>query len=109
MVIHQFEKNEEETVKFISYTGKYPCLCVGILTLEIEGEKVTFGYEAEYQSFWSSGGSCGFLNGYSDSYVNGGEWIINEDELPEKYQKYSMLIDRVFNENVEHGCCGGCL
>ena len=26
-------------VKFISYTGKYPNLCGGILTLEIDGKK----------------------------------------------------------------------
>ena len=29
-------------VKFISYDGKYPNLCRGKLTLEIDGEKVTF-------------------------------------------------------------------
>ena len=28
-----------EHVKFISYTGKYPNLCSGIITLEIDGEK----------------------------------------------------------------------
>lgn len=32
-------------IKFISYTGKYPNLCDGILTLEIDGEQVSFGYD----------------------------------------------------------------
>ena len=32
-----------EDVKFISYTGKYPVLCCGVLTLEIDGEIVEFG------------------------------------------------------------------
>ena len=27
--------------------------------------------------------------------------------LPNKYKKYATEIDRVFNANVEHGCCGG--
>lgn len=31
-------------VKFVSYTGNYPNLCRGDLTLEIDGEIVTFGY-----------------------------------------------------------------
>lgn len=28
--------------------------------------------------------------------------------VPNKYKKYVADIDRVFNENVEFGCCGGC-
>ena len=31
--------SNKENVKFISYTGKYPNLCCGDLTLEIDGEK----------------------------------------------------------------------
>jgi hypothetical protein len=41
--------------------------------------------------------------------VNSGEWIINESEIPEKYKKYALEIDEVFNDNVQQGCCGGCL
>ena len=111
--------HSNEHVNFIEYTGKYPNLCRGVLTLEIDGEIVKFGYTynfAEeknepnrYGSFWESGGSCGFRNNYAESYVNDGEWIINEDEIPEKYRKYALEIDDVFNENVPSGCCGGCL
>lgn len=28
--------------------------------------------------------------------------------VPNKYKKYAADINRVFNENVEFGCCGGC-
>ena len=109
MIINSTEKRNGN-VKFISYTGKYPCLCMGILTLEIEGEKYKFGdIGGEFDSFWSSGGSCGFTNNYADSYVNENEWIIDEEELPEKFRKYAKEIDEVFNENVTWGCCGGFL
>lgn len=30
-------------IKFISYTGKYPNLCSGVLTLEIDGRIIKFG------------------------------------------------------------------
>lgn len=62
-----------------------------------------------YAKFWSSGGSCGFSNNYNDTYVNHGRWIINTTDIPAQYQKYAHEIDEVFNDNVERGCCGGCL
>jgi hypothetical protein len=55
------------------------------------------------------GGSCGFMNNYSESFVDQGEWRIDVDRLPDKYKKYAAEIDEVFNANVEYGCCGGCL
>ena len=101
-------------VKFISYTGAYPNLCSGILTLEVNGKTYVFGntYDNKnnYESFWSSGGSCGFAGpNYSDEYVDYGEWRINREYLPEELQKYADEIAEVFNENVRFGCCGGCL
>lgn len=104
-------KNEESrNVKFIDYDGKYPCLCVGTLTLEIEGKEYEFGGDGigRFGSFWSSGGSCYFTSDW-DGVVTEGQWIIDEEELPEQFRKYSKEIDEVFNENVPYGCCGGCL
>ena len=94
----------ENNVKFISYTGKWPNLCSGDLTLEINGKTYKFGYGQEYPSFWTSGGSCSIRHG-----VSYGEWEIDVDDLPEELRKYALEIDRVFNENVDYGCCGGCL
>lgn len=94
-------------VKFISYTGRYPNLCSGDLTLEIDGERVVFDkYE---DRFWHSGGSCEFRHGYSESYYNQDEWELDAGQIPEKYRKYAHEINLVFNANVEFGCCGGCL
>lgn len=97
-------------VKFVSYTGRYPNLCSGILTLEIDGEEYKFGGygfddESIFKRFWYSGG--GLLSDYSG--VTNGEWRIDIGDLPERFQKYAYEIDAVFNENVEHGCCGGCI
>lgn len=96
-------------VRFISYTGRYPNLCSGTLTLEIDGVKHTFGgsYKeprAEFENFWCSGG--GMTRDY-ETY--GGEWQIDVSDLPEQFRKYAQEIDRAFNENVEWGCCGGCI
>lgn len=111
------------SIEFVSYSGKYPNLCHGTLTLRIDGVEVVFGnnyrwnkttckverIEGTYDSFWSSGGCCGFHNNYSDEYVETAPWEINPDELPEKYREYAGEIAEVFNENVRWGCCGGCL
>lgn len=101
---------ENNNVKFIDYTGEWPNLCSGILILEINGKIYKFGYNQEYPSFWSSGGSCGFNDRINwESYVTSGEWEIDVDDLPEELKKYAPEIDRVFNDNVKWGCCGGCL
>lgn len=46
-------------VKFISYDGKYPNLCRGVLILNIDGKNYSFGYnwnrETDFTSFWYSG------------------------------------------------------
>ncbi len=105
------ENNSERKshVKFIKYTGAWPSLCIGELTLEIDGKEYKFGGISGYDSFWVSGGSCGFNNGYIDSRVTKASWIIFEEHLPEHLKIYAEEIDRVFNENVSWGCCGGCL
>ena len=103
--------NNSEHIEFVSYSGKYPNLCSGILVLKIDGKEVRFGNDknCDYERFWESGGVYGFTNGYKDSFVNEGEWIVDVHELPDEYQKYANEIDDVINQNVPYGCCGGCL
>ena len=101
-------------VEYISYTGTYPNLCGGILTLKIDGKILKFGYsyldsKPILPAFWRSGGSCGFSDDYSIACVHEGRWLINPRDLPAQYQKYADEILEVFNDNVPHGCCGGCL
>ncbi len=110
---------KQEHVKFVSYTGKYPNLCSGILTLEIDGVIQRFGHnyldrswetDGNHPAFWGTGGECGFAgSNYTNPYVHKGEWQIDASEMPEEFRRYAAEIDKVFNENVEYGCCGGCI
>ena len=109
MLVNRNDTTTNNNVEFISYSGKYPCLCMGKLMLKIDGEEVKFGNkysykDVDYPTFWHSGG--GLDNNYC---AYSGEWEIDVEELPEQYRKYATEIDDVFNENVEHGCCGGCI
>lgn len=104
---------EPEHVKFVSYTGKYPCLCSGVLTLLINGKTCVFGHNFAL---------CTVKHGkvtYKDEEIcqhmdtfwepkDHDEWIVDANKIPEQYRKYVDEIDRVFNENVPHGHCGGC-
>lgn len=109
-------------VEFISYTGKQPRLCRGVLTLKIDGNIVKFGHESNsyifsenrynddnYDLFWHSGGNCGFKDNYSKSYINKAPWYINIKELPKQYQNLIDEIREEINNNMLWGCCGGCL
>lgn len=121
-------KNTENCVRFISYTGKYPNLCSGVLTLEIDGKEYKFGhnysnyhYDANgkgiftdedpanpnFEAFWSTGGCI--AGTMENLYAENGEWQIDADDLPEQFRDLADEIDRVFNENVDYGCCGGCI
>ena len=59
------KKENGKRVKFVSYTGEYPNLCDGVLTLEIDGVQYKFGHN--------------FLNNHYD--VKKKKWIFpDEDE-----------------------------
>lgn len=102
MLINQKQTEVTPHVEFVEYTGKYPNLCDGILTLKIDGQIQKFGHRQEHSKFWVPGGDN----------VNGcffkGEWAIDVEEIPEEFRKYAAEIDNVFNTNVEQGHCGGC-
>lgn len=107
-MIAGYPKEELAHVKFISYSGQYPNLCNGTLTLEIDGIQYKFcscGYDnkTSFPRFWSSGGSVS-----PDCLTTVAEWEVYYTAIPEQFKKYALIIDRVFNENVEYGCCGGC-
>lgn len=107
------KENMNSHVKFISYTGRYPNLCSGILTLEIDGVKYTFGRaynepKPDFDSFWCSGGRVLADKDWNFD-VRQDEWEIDMNEIPEQFQKYACEIDEVFNDNVPYGCCGGCI
>ena len=71
-------------------------------------EKEKFVYDDDnYQKFWRSGGRI------SRAYnVLEGPWEEDEfysEALPGNLKALVPTLLHVFNENVEHGCCGGCI
>ena len=107
MIVHPDIRNAAH-VKFVSYTGKKPSLCMGILTLEINGKEMKFGHDFihpdnNYDKFWKSGGSC------DHGILNQDNWKIDFFKLPFEVKLYYAEIKHVFNANVPHGCCGGCI
>lgn len=105
-------------IEFVSYDGEYPNLCRGVLTLLIDGKEYRFGHDyckfesyktdGNYESFWSSGGCCGFDDDWNEMVMDG-EWRIDKEELPDGLKEYSEEIGEIFNANVPWGCCGGCI
>lgn len=88
-------------VEFISYDGKYPCLCMGTLVLEIDDKTHTLKYALQ------SGGNVWFDSDW-DEHVEQGEWSVDLSEYPE-LEPYKDEITRLVNENIPQGCCGGCV
>lgn len=106
MLINTEKSNVVNHVRFVSYSGKWPHLCSGTLVLNINGIDIKFGNNyidntVQYPKFWYSGGR-------TTPYIEKEEWLIDVSEIPEAFRKYAAEIDQVFNDNVEHGCCGGC-
>lgn len=92
----------ENKVKFISYDGRYPNLCSGELVLEVNGK--VYKWE-RYSGFMRSGG--GLNPNYEGSWQ--GEWKVDYSQIPDEIKEYANEIDECINDNVQHGCCGGCI
>jgi len=90
------------TVNFVSYDGKYPNLCSGNLILEVDGKLFKF----ERHSL-CSGGSVTFNDNWEER-VSSGPYTV--DEFPEGFPEEAKAEAlEVINNNVPHGCCGGCV
>lgn len=116
-----YSNSETNHVEFVSYSGRYPNLCCGVLVLRIDGLAYGFGHEVgsynfktnkfndhNFKPFWHSGGDILADKDWNFDVCEG-EWVINVDEIPEEFRKYATEIERVFNDNVPFGCCGGCI
>lgn len=93
------ELKSERRIK-VTYDGRYPNTCRGTLTIKVNDEII---YCEKYVT--ESTGSCGFTNGYSESYINSGRLIWEDagkfpsdirDAVEEELSKFDV-------------CCGGCL
>ena len=115
-------------IKFIEYTGKYPNLCSGVLTVEIDGKEYKFGHDVgdydfkkrrykndNFEQFWSPGGRVERDEDWN-MWTEGNEWQLSyyywekaDDKHPQWVIDILPKLLKVFNENVPYGCCGGCI
>lgn len=90
------------TIEFVSYDGRYPCLCMGTLVIKVNGKTYRL------KNALVSGGAVLPNDDFSDMWTVEGEWSVAVYDYPE-LEPYKEEIARVVNENVEYGCCGGCI
>lgn len=88
-------------VEFVSYDGAYPNLCTGQLVLKINGQVREFSRHC-----LQSGGTVWFDNDWN-AHIENGRWSI--DLPPEDLEPLRKEIEECINENIPHGCCGGCV
>lgn len=119
---------KDAKIEFVNYDGVYPNLCSGMLTVKIDGvihefgdnisnynpqtQECPAGEVSRFESFWSSGGAAG-INADNEDFCRKAPWILRSGLSEKDYPPYirellPRLLD-VFNENVEYGCCGGCI
>lgn len=90
----------------VHYDGKYPCLCMGHLSIIIDGITYDFG-----NKLLISGGCFKLDDEYNDFKIEKGPWKLYDwpnfaknwsDELKER------ILDEI-NSSIPWGCCGGCI
>lgn len=89
---------KKQRLEFVSYNGEYPNLCSGILKIKLDGKIIIFP-----RFCLLSGGRV-----YMNKHFEKGEWTIVKfpDNFPEELKSY---VEKLVNENVDFGCCGGCV
>lgn len=105
--------------EFISYSGKFPNLCSGVLVFKTVDEE---GNERPYHLKYCliSGGKVEFNPETSDCLVTNGPWtfqdfcfdVVNNPKeyasFPEFTLEDKIALTKMINENIPQGCCGGC-
>lgn len=87
-------------VEFISYDGRYPNLCSGILVLRIDG------VEHKLPRYCMVSNGSAYIDEQYNAHVLTGRWSVN---LPDDLKRYQTEIEDCVNINVQHPCCGGCI
>ena len=105
LCVNTDNSSELYELEFVSYDGAYPNLCSGILKLMLNGKIVVFSSHS-----LMSGGSVSFNDDWSEIVVTDGPWTITQypDDFPDSLQ-LRLAVNRLVNDNVRWGCCGGCV
>jgi hypothetical protein len=85
----------------IEYNGAYPALCRGKLTAVIDCVRYDFPANCLL-----SGGEAWAIDVYKGTTE--GDWEVKEwpEDFPNEFKKATVTA---INEQIEHGCCGGCI
>lgn len=128
-------------IEFVSYDGKFPTLCEGLLVVRIDGRLYAFSpysNESLYRSFWNrldrmevleddnitkvfgfyleSGGHIDWGENRESPKIVEGKWTIDDETMKLENGVRFILsgeqrseLEKVINQNIEFGCCGGCV
>lgn len=111
-------------VEFVKYTGRCPSLCTGRLYVKIDDKLTIFsgvtGREntktPHYPKFWTTEGGCHYYDDgkHKEKMIEKAPWKFdigpwNKEDYPDDILRIMDELLRVMNENVEWGCCGGCI
>ena len=98
----------KQRVKFISYDGAYPNLCSGVLRFSIDGIEYCVDHILNTGS-----PPISFFEDSLEKSVGKKEWSIYFDEGDFKdipiTEDDKIVLTKLVNDHVPHGCCGGCL
>lgn len=97
-----FYKKEVEMIKFISYDGAWPNLCRGTLVVEKDGKQYSM------YGVLISGGNVSFDADW-EANVEEGDWSIDRNALAPELQDDWRELESLVNDEIPHGCCGGCI
>ncbi len=86
----------------IEYDGDYPNLCSGKLFVTVDDKRYEFP-----DCCLSSGGTVWFDDDWSE-HVEEGDWSVSN--WPKGFpDKFKQDVEEAINEQIPHGCCGGCV
>ena len=89
-------------IEFLSYDGSYPSLCTGALFVLVDGEA------KKVNGFLFSGGKVCWTECFSKKHLEKGAWEVSF--CGEFFTKEEQgRINKLVNDKVPLGCCGGCL
>lgn len=87
-------------IEFVGYDGEYPNLCSGTLTLRVDGVEMAVNCRMVSGGGVSIDENC--------EHVWSGAWEVEFDDDFFTKEEQEHIVSLV-NDNVEWGCCGGCI
>ena len=94
----------------IEYDGSFPNLCRGKLSVIIDdGGLLNKVFNMDH--CLASSGSVSFDENWLE-HVTSGKWVwsfYDDSDIPKGFKPYMDATLEVINEQIPHGCCGGCV